>query len=114
MHYIGLDYHKKYSYVVVECRDGKVERRGGRNNKREEFQQRLKPCHSGKANLEAARNWGLVYDWVEDTLNDIALTNALKVRAIAEGKIETDKTSADILCDLLRSNLLREVYVPSK
>jgi preprotein translocase subunit SecA len=34
----------------------------------------------------------------------------LKVRAIAEARIKTDKISADILCDLLRSNLLPEAY----
>jgi hypothetical protein len=38
----------------------------------------------------------------------------LKVRAIAEARIKTDKISADILCDLLRSNLLPEAYVPDK
>jgi hypothetical protein len=43
MHYIGVDYHKKYSYVVVKDRDGKVERRGKVNNTKEEFRQLLKP-----------------------------------------------------------------------
>jgi len=36
------------------------------------------------------------------------------VRAIAEARIKTDKISADILADLLRSNLLPEAYVPSR
>ena len=35
MHYIGVDYHKKYSYVVVKDKDGKVERRGKVNNSKE-------------------------------------------------------------------------------
>jgi len=47
-------------------------------------------------------------------LDDVALAHPLKVRAIAEASIKTDKISADILCDLLRSNLLPEAYVPSK
>jgi len=33
---------------------------------------------------------------------------------IAEARIKIDKISADILCDLLRSNLLPEAYVPNK
>jgi transposase len=114
MHYIGVDYHKKYSYVVVKDREGKVERRGKVNNTKEEFWELLKPYHSGKAVLEATRNWGLVYDWLEEILDDVALAHPLKVRAIAEARIKTDKISADILCDLLRSNLLPEAYVPSK
>jgi len=114
MHYIGVDYHKKYSYVVVKNREGKVEQRGTVNNTKEEFRQALKPYQTGKAVLEATRNWGLIYDWLEEILGDVALAHPLKVRAIAEARIKTDKISADILCDLLRSNLLPEAYVPNK
>lgn len=96
-----MDYHKKYSYVVVKDKDGKVERRGKVNNNKKEFRQLLKPYHSGKAVVEATRNWGLVYDWLEEILDDVALAHPLKVRAIAEARIKTDKISADILCDLL-------------
>ncbi len=114
MYYIGVDYHKKYSYVVVKDREGQVKRRGKVNNTKEEFQQLLEPYHSGKAVLEATRNWGLIYDWLDDILDDVALAHPLKVRTIAEARIKTDKISADILCDLLRSNLLPEAYVPNK
>ena len=114
MHYIGVDYHKKYSYVVVKDREGKVERRSKVDNTKEEFRQLLKPYQAGKAVLEATRNWGLVYEWLEEILDDVALAHPLKVRAIAEARIKTDKISADILCDLLRSNLLPEAYVPNK
>jgi len=114
VHYIGVDYHKKYSYVVVKDKEGKVERRGKVDNTKEEFRQLLKPYQEGKAVLEATRNWGLVYDWLEEILDDVALAHPLKVRAIAEARIKTDKISADILCDLLRSNLLPEAYVPDK
>jgi len=114
MHYIGVDYHKRYSYMVVKDRDGNVERRGTVNNSRGEFWQFLEPYQQGKAVLEATRNWGLIYDWLEEILDDVALAHPLKVRAIAEARIKTDKISADILCDLLRSNLLPEAYVPNK
>ena len=110
MHYIGVDYHKRYSYMVVKDRDGKVERRGTVNNSREEFRRFLEPYRPGKAAVEATRNWGLIYDWLEEILDDVALAHPLKVRAIAEARIKTDKISAD----LLRSNLLPEAYVPGK
>jgi len=84
------------------------------NNRREEFRRFLEGCHPGKAVLEATRNWGLIYDWLEEILDDVALAHPLKVRAIAEARIKTDKISADILCALLRSNLLPEAHVPSK
>jgi hypothetical protein len=91
MYYIRVDYHKEYSYVVVKDREGKVERRGKVNNTREEFWQLLKPYHSGKVVLEATRNWGLIYDWLEEILDDVALAHPLKVRAIAEARIKTDR-----------------------
>jgi transposase len=114
MHYIGVDYHKKYSYVIVKDKEGKLELRGKVENTKDEFLQLLKPYREGKAVLEATRNWGVVYDWLEEILDDVALAHPLKVRAIAEARIKTDKISADILCDLLRSNLLPEAYVPNK
>jgi len=114
MHYIGVDYHKKYSYVVVKDEQGRREQKGMVNNTREELQEFLKPYQPGRAVLEATRNWGLIYDWLEEILDDVALAHPLKVRAIAEARIKTDKISADILCDLLRSNLLPEAYVSSK
>ncbi len=114
MHFIGVDYHKKYSYVVVKDEQGRRERKGVIHNTREEFQKFLGSYQPGKAVVEATRNWGLVYDWLEEILGDVALAHPLKVRAIAEARIKTDKISADILADLLRSDLLPEAYVPGK
>jgi len=114
MHYIGVDYHKKYSYIVVKDEQGRREQKGTVNNNRQEFERFLRPYLPGKAALEATRNWGLIYDWLEEILDDVALAHPLKVRAIAEAKIKTDKISADILADLLRSDLLPTAYVPDK
>jgi hypothetical protein len=114
MHYIGVDYHKKYSYVVVKDEQGRREQKGMVNNIKEEFENFLKPYLPGKAALEATRNWGLIYDWLEEILDDVALAHPLKVRAIAEARIKTDKISADILADLLRSTFRPEAYVPNR
>lgn len=47
MNYVGVDYHKRYSYLVVKNEDGGVEGRGTVNNTREEIQQFLKPYLPG-------------------------------------------------------------------
>ena len=49
------------------------------NNSKEEFQRFLEPYRPGKAVLEATRNWGLIYDWLEEILDDVALAHPLKV-----------------------------------
>ena len=114
MNYVGVDYHKKYSYMVVKNEDGRVEGRGTVNNTKEEVQQFLEPYRPGKAVVEATRNWGLIYDWLDEVLDDVTLAHPLKVKAIAEARIKTDKISADILADLLRADLLPKAYAPSK
>jgi transposase len=114
MHYIGVDYHKRYSYIVVKNEDGEVEERGSVSNTKEEIRQFLQPYRSGTAVIEATRNWGLIYDWMEEILDDVALAHPLKVKAIAEARIKTDKISADILADLLRTDLLPKAYAPGK
>jgi hypothetical protein len=55
-----VDYHKKYSYMVVKDKEGKAERRGTVNNSREEFWQFLEPYRPGKAVLEATTETGLL------------------------------------------------------
>ena len=66
MHYIGIDYHKRYSYIVIKDEKGEAEYRGAIANTREAFEDLLKPYCPGKAVLEATRNWGLIYDWLEN------------------------------------------------
>ena len=88
MHYIGMDYHKRYSYIVVKDKEGRVKQRGTVSNSREELQRFLEPYHRETAVLEAARNWGLISDWLEEVLDDMALAHPLKVRAIAEARIK--------------------------
>jgi hypothetical protein len=114
MHYIGVDYHKRYSYIVVKNENGEVEGRGSLSNTKEKIRQFLQPYGSGTAVIEATRNWRLIYDWLEEILDDVALAHPLKVKAIAEVRIKTDKISADILADLLRTGLLSRAYAPSK
>ena len=44
----------------------------------------------------------------------MALAHPLKVKAIAEARIKTDKISADILADLLLTSLVPRAYTPNK
>jgi hypothetical protein len=51
---------------------------------------------------------------LDEVLDDVTLAHPLKVKAIAEARIKTDKISADILADRLRADLLPKAYAPSK
>lgn len=111
-HNIGIDYHKKFSYVVVKDEKGKVLRSGQIMNTKQDVKKFLAPFKSdSSAVLESCRNWCVMYEWLEDIVDDVVLANPYKVKAIAEAKIKTDKIDATVLADLLRTNLIPECYI---
>jgi len=63
--------------------------------------------------LEATRNWTVVHDILEELTADVTLAHPLKVRAIAEAKIKTDKIDSTILAHLLRCDLVPSAHVNS-
>ena len=64
--------------------------------------------------VEATRNWMVMYDWLDDICDDVVLAHPLKVKAIADAKIKTDKIDATVLAHLLRADLVPEAWAPSE
>jgi transposase len=54
-----------------------------------------------------------MYDWLDEICDDVVLAHPLKVKAIAEAKIKTDKIDATILSHLLRADLVPAAHAPS-
>lgn len=113
MYYIGIDAHKKYSQISVMDESGKMMERMKVVNQREELQGALKEYTQAgaKAVMESGWNWGLVYDMLSEGMTEMKVAHPLKVKAIAEAKIKTDKISADTLAHLLRADLIPECHV---
>ena len=114
MRYIGVDQHKKFSYIAVMDERGRVVKEGKVVNEREGLKKFLGSCKDGKAEavLEAGPNWVFMYDWLEGEVDRVKLAHPLKVKAIADAKVKTDKIDAKILAHLLRADLIPEAYVP--
>lgn len=113
MQYVGVDHHKRFSYLSVMDEKGLVLKEGRINNNKESLKRFLGDSDEPKsAVLEAGRNWTVMYDWLEEELDEVKLAHPKKIKAIAEAKIKTDKIDAKILAHLLRSNLIPEAYVP--
>ncbi|AXA43830.1 Transposase family protein (plasmid) [Rhizobium leguminosarum] len=53
-----------------------------------------------------------MYDWLDDICDDVVLAHPLKVKAIADAKIKTDKIDATVLAHLLRADLVPEAWAP--
>lgn len=115
MSYIGVDYHKKFSYITVIDESGKCLKEGRIGNDRESLDRFLgKYKDEGKAVMEATRNWTVMHDWLEEMVEEVTLAHPMKVKLIAEAKVKTDKIDANVLAQLLRCDLLPEAYVPGK
>lgn len=116
MQYIGVDYHREYSYMAAMNEKGMILQEGRVANSSEsvrEFMNDL-PVGDKSAVLEAGRNWTVMHDWLEEEVEEVHLAHPLKVKWIAESKIKTDKIDAKALAHLLRCDLLPEAYVPTK
>jgi len=115
MRYVGVDYHKKSSYVTVVDERGRVVKEGQIANTREALAAVLDGCAQGaSAVLEAGRNWPVMYDWLEELVEEVTLAHPAKVRVIAEAKVKTDRIDSRMLAQLLRADLIPRAYVPGK
>lgn len=115
-YYVGVDNHKKFSYLSVMDQKGIVVKEGKVVNTREAINRFLgkEYTRNTSAVLEAGRNWTVMYDWLEEELDEVMLAHPRKVKAIAEAKIKTDKIDAKTLAHLLRCDLIPEAYVCDK
>jgi transposase len=113
--FFGVDYHKAFSYGTIMNEAGDILKQGRFSNHPEAVARFLAP-HAGEACsavLEATRNWCVMHDWLEELTGHVTLAHPLKVKAIAEAKIKTDKIDATILAHLLRCDLIPAAHVCS-
>lgn len=116
MHYLGVDYHKRFSYCTLMDEKGKVVKRGKVYNNKEDLKRFVSLVENDEVRgvMEATRNWTMMYDYLEELIEDVRLAHPMKVKAIAEAKIKTDKIDSEVLAHLIRCELLPEAYVPTK
>jgi len=115
-YYVGVDNHKKFSYFSIMNQRGVVVKEGKVVNTKEAVNRFLGKEYTKdtSAVLEAGRNWTVMHDWLEGTVDEVTLAHPMKVKAIAEAKIKTDKIDAKTLAHLLRCDLIPEAYVCDK
>lgn len=68
----------------------------------------------GKVNavFEASRSWTYYASLLKPYCKELIMAHPLKVRAIASARIKNDKIDSNVLCDLLRANLIPRSYMP--
>jgi len=118
MLYLGCDVHKNYTTVSFVGEDGNVKGTKSFFNNIDELKHLLSsfPEEEFSAVLEAGLNWGVIYDMLDSLseVKNVSLAHPPKVKAIASAKIKTDKIDSKILGQLLRTDLIPEVWIPCK
>jgi transposase len=114
-YHIGVDYHKAYSHIVVQDTAGKTLRSGRVKNDSGAVASFLsRYSDHAHAVMEATRNWTVMFDWLDEICEEVKLARPLKVKAIADAKIKTDKIDATVLAHLLRADLVPTAHAPSQ
>jgi len=55
-----------------------------------------------------------MHDWLEEHAGQVVLAHPMKLKAIAEARIKTDKIDATTLAELLRCDLISPAARPSE
>jgi len=111
--FIGIDLHKKYSYVTSMDEKGVVIAQKRIEHSPESLDTFVQSLNEGDSiAVEATCNWYYIYELLENKVSDISLAHPLKTRIIAEARIKTDKIDSEKLAHLLRADLLPKAYIP--
>lgn len=114
MRYVGLDVHKEFCQASVLDEKGFElgnERFPTTQGGLESFLERF---DEASLVLESTGVWEFVYEIIEAKGFPVKLAHPLKVRAIAEASVKTDKVDARTLAKLLRLDMVPESYIPPK
>jgi transposase len=110
-HYLGVDLHRKRTYVVLMDSQGNIsDQQRMTNDAMTDYVAQLPP--NTFAVLEATGNWSYMYDVLAAKLDKVVLAHPKRVQAIAAARIKTDRIDATILAHLARTNLLPTAYAP--
>jgi transposase len=109
--WVGIDLHRRRSFVTAISGDGEVSLRRRIANDRDAFLELLGDPEGTHVALEATYGWEWLADLLEDAGFELHLAHPLRTRAIAAARVKTDAVDAATLAQLLRAGLLPEAYI---
>jgi transposase len=114
MYTIGVDYHKRTSTYAVYDSNGRRQARQKLDNRPELIAPFLEQWTGPKQlAMEATRNWGIFYDFVQDKVDQFYLGHPKKMKAITESETKHDAADADMIARLTQSGFLPKAHVSS-
>jgi transposase len=110
LYFIGVDHHKQVSVMTVLDEEGRELRNGRVANLRRQVERFLEGYRPFTAVLEAGRSSYVMADLLRELGGEVKIANPLQVKAIAHARIKTDKRDSRTLAQLLRADLIPEIY----
>ncbi|MGB3480325.1 MAG: IS110 family transposase [bacterium] len=115
MNYVGIDFHKNYSFITEMNEAGVIGHQIKLSNDYNTLKGYLnKLLPRTKIAIEATCNWYYFYELIEDHDLDVVLAHPLKTKAIASARLMNDKVSSETLAHLLRADLLPTAFIPDQ
>ena len=113
--FTGLDVHKQFVVGTTLDGDGNTLREFRFETTPQALREFAQQLESRDAVcLESTTNAVPIYRLLAQFAGRVVISNPLKTKVIAEGKIKTDKVDSRALADLLRSKYLPDVWVPDE
>ena len=115
MLYVGLDFHKYFSFLTVMDGQGEIVKRAKLQNHPDTLVSFFGQLEDEvTVAVEATWNWYWLQELFEDHHISMKLVHPQRAKAIASARIKTDKIDSEILAHLLRTDLLPEAYISTK
>jgi len=115
MVYVGLDFHKYFSFVTVMDGQGEILKRARLQNHPDTLLAFFSQLEDEvTVAVEATWNWYWLQELFEDHHIPMKLVHPQRAKAIASARIKTDKIDSEILAHLLRTDLLPEAHIPTR
>lgn len=119
MVYVAVDIGKRRCVTCVMGEDGSILDSGSYPNTifdaSNYARQTIEKYGECKGVVESTGNMCMkTYEAFESNGVEVKLANPVKIRAIAEARVKTDKLDSKVLAHLLRADLRAECYVPSR
>lgn len=116
LRFVGCDVHKRTAVFTVLLEDGTLFATSTVTVTREAlagFAER-QLSREDRLAMEATTNTWAVAELLRPFVAEVVIGNPLRVRAIAEAKIKTDKVDSRVLAELLRADYLPPVWQPDR
>lgn len=118
--FIGIDHHKKTSYITIKDPQGEIIKRGGVMTSRASMSDFINiPREDNEraprrmAVLECGRAYRPVYKWLKDEVDEVLLAHPGSLKIISETVYKDDKIDSGKLVDLLMLGMIPEAYPAS-